>query len=50
MQYKAADAGDYISQIPEERQAAMKKLRAVINKKISIKTTAAGIDGTYAQN
>ncbi|MBC7950048.1 MAG: DUF1801 domain-containing protein [Chitinophagaceae bacterium] len=34
MQYKAVDATDYISQIPEERQAAMKKLRAVIKKNL----------------
>lgn len=34
MQYKASDATDYISQLPEERQAAMKKLRAVIKKNI----------------
>lgn len=34
MQYKAADATDYLSQIPEERQAAMKKLRTVINKNL----------------
>ena len=34
MQYKAVDAEDYISQIPAERQAAMKKLRAVIKKNL----------------
>ena len=34
MQYKAVDAADYISQLPEERQAAMKKLRAVIKKNL----------------
>jgi len=34
MQFKAVDADDYISKIPEERQAAMKKLRAVIKKNI----------------
>lgn len=32
MQYKAEDPEDYIAQIPEERQAAMKKLRATIRK------------------
>ena len=30
MQYKATSPGDYISQIPEERQAPMQKLREVI--------------------
>lgn len=30
MQYKAVSPEDYISQIPEERQEAMKKLRTVI--------------------
>lgn len=30
MQYKAVSPEDYISQIPEERQEAMKKLRKVI--------------------
>lgn len=34
MQYKAVDASDYISQLPEERQPAMKKLRAVIKKNL----------------
>jgi hypothetical protein len=34
MQYKAVDADDYISQIPAERQAAMKKLRTVIKKNL----------------
>jgi hypothetical protein len=34
MQYKATSADDYISQIPEERQAAFKKLRNVIKKNI----------------
>jgi len=34
MQYKAVDADDYISQIPGERQATMKKLRAVIRKNL----------------
>jgi len=34
MQYKAVDADDYISQIPKERQAAMKKLRSVIKKNL----------------
>ena len=34
MQYKAVDADDYISQIPKERQAAMKKLRTVIKKNL----------------
>lgn len=31
MQYKATSPEDYISQIPEERQEAAKKLRKVIN-------------------
>ena len=34
MQYKATSAEDYISQIPKERQAALKKLRAVIKKNL----------------
>ncbi len=34
MQYKAADPGDYIAQLPAERQAAMKRLRAVIKKNL----------------
>lgn len=34
MQYKATSADDYISQIPAERQAAFKKLRAVIKKNL----------------
>ena len=34
MQYKAVNADDYISQIPEERQGAMKKLRTVIKKNL----------------
>ena len=34
MQYKAVSADDYLSQIPEERQAAMKKLRTVIKKNL----------------
>ena len=35
MQYKAVDADDYISQIPKERQGAMKKLRTVIRKNLA---------------
>lgn len=31
MQYKAASPEDYISQVPEERQETLKKLRKVIN-------------------
>ena len=31
MQYNATSPEDYISQVPEERQAALKKLRKVIN-------------------
>lgn len=31
MQYKATSPDDYISQIPEERQAVAKKLRKIIN-------------------
>ena len=34
MKYNAVDPTDYISQIPEERQAAMKKLRTVIRKNL----------------
>ena len=34
MQYKATSADDYLSQIPKERQPAMKKLRAVIKKNL----------------
>jgi uncharacterized protein YdhG (YjbR/CyaY superfamily) len=34
MQYKADSPDAYISQIPEERQAVMKKLRAVIKKNL----------------
>ena len=34
MQYKAVDPDDYISKIPEERQAAIKKLRTVIKKNL----------------
>lgn len=34
MQYKADNVDDYLSQIPEERQPAMKKLRSVIKKNI----------------
>ncbi len=30
MQYEASSVEDYISQIPEERQAALKKLRSII--------------------
>ncbi len=31
MQYKAATPEDYINQVPEERQDALKKLRKIIN-------------------
>ena len=31
MQYKATSPEDYISQVPEERQSTLKKLRKVIN-------------------
>jgi len=31
MQYKATSPEDYISQVPEDRQATLKKLRQVIN-------------------
>jgi uncharacterized protein YdhG (YjbR/CyaY superfamily) len=31
MQYKATSPEDYISQVPEERQKALKKLRKIIN-------------------
>ncbi len=34
MQYKATSPEDYISQVPEERQAALKKLRSIINKNL----------------
>ena len=34
MQYKATDAADYISQIPQERQAPIKKLYATIKKNL----------------
>jgi hypothetical protein len=34
MQYKAVEADDYISHIPEERQGALKKLRTVIKKNL----------------
>lgn len=34
MQYKANSPEDYISQVPEERQAVLKKLRAVINENL----------------
>lgn len=34
MQYKATSAADYISQIPEDRQAAVKKLHATIKKNL----------------
>jgi hypothetical protein len=34
MQYKADSPEDYMNQIPEERQAPMKKLRAVIKKNL----------------
>lgn len=34
MQYKAVNADDYISQLPTERQAAMKKLQTVIKKNL----------------
>ena len=35
MQYKATSPEDYISQVPEERQEALKKLRKVINDNLS---------------
>lgn len=34
MQYKASSPADYISQVPEERQSILKKLRSVINKNL----------------
>ncbi len=34
MQYKATNANDYISQIPEDRQAAVKKLHGTIKKNL----------------
>lgn len=34
MQYKATSPEDYINQVPEERQAALKKLRKIINKNL----------------
>ena len=34
MQYQAVNADDYISQIPEDRKPALKKLRAVIKKNL----------------
>ncbi|GAA4895576.1 DUF1801 domain-containing protein [Flaviramulus aquimarinus] len=34
MQYKASSPEDYISQVPEERQPILKKLRAVINQNL----------------
>ncbi|HMC00027.1 MAG TPA: DUF1801 domain-containing protein [Flavobacteriaceae bacterium] len=34
MQYKATSPEDYISQVPEERQEALKQLRKVINKNL----------------
>ena len=34
MQYKASSPEDYISQVPEERQSILKKLRSVINKNL----------------
>ncbi|MGB1307348.1 MAG: DUF1801 domain-containing protein [Oceanihabitans sp.] len=34
MQYKANSPEDYISQVPEERQSVLKKLREVINKNL----------------
>jgi hypothetical protein len=34
MQYKASNADEYIAQLPEDRQAAIKKLRAVIKKNL----------------
>ena len=34
MQYTASTADEYIAQIPEERQASMRKLRAVIKKNL----------------
>lgn len=35
MQSSATDPNDYIAEMPEERQAAFKKLRAVIKKNLS---------------
>jgi len=34
MQYKANSPEDYISQVPEERQETLKKLRKIINQKV----------------
>lgn len=34
MQYKATSPEDYIQQVPEERQEALKKLRTIINKNL----------------
>ena len=34
MQYKASSPADYISQIPEERKATLKKLRETINQNL----------------
>jgi hypothetical protein len=35
MQYKASSPDDYISQLPEDRQEPIKKLREIINKNLS---------------
>lgn len=35
MQYKAISTNDYISQLPEERQEPIKKLRQIISKNLS---------------
>ncbi|MDG1729644.1 MAG: DUF1801 domain-containing protein [Algibacter sp.] len=34
MQYKASSPEDYISQVPEERQPVLKKLRTIINENL----------------
>lgn len=34
MQYKATSPDDYISQIPEDRKAAMEKLRSILSKNL----------------
>ena len=35
MKYEATSPDDYISQLPEDRQEAIKKLRSIINKNLS---------------
>jgi uncharacterized protein YdhG (YjbR/CyaY superfamily) len=35
MKYEATSPDDYISQLPEERQESIKKLRSIINKNLS---------------